>query len=188
MAFMSIGVNNERGFSLLEIMMVVGLIGLVAGMAAIITPRAIQHAKADAGIEQVLKVFRNARETAISQRRNIEVRFIGTDVIQTVRQEIPAGTTVLSAVELESRVQFLLVTGVPDTPDAFGRVTATSFGPTATRMFTSEGTFVDSNGDVLNGSVFLAITGQVNSARAVTVFGTTALLRGWKWNGVRWVE
>jgi hypothetical protein len=41
---------------------------------------------------------------------------------------------------------------------------------------------------VLDGSVFLAITGQVNSARAVTVFGTTALLRGWKWNGVRWVE
>jgi prepilin-type N-terminal cleavage/methylation domain-containing protein len=185
---MSIGVNNERGFSLSELMVVVGIMGVLGAMAVLISPGAIQRAKADGAIEQVLRVFRNARETAISQRRNIEVRFIGTDVIQTVRQEIPAGTTVLNAVQLENRVQFLLVAGVPDTPDAFGKATATAFGPTATRMFTSEGTFVDSNGDVLNGSVFLAVTGQVNSSRAVTVFGTTALLRGWKWNGVRWVE
>jgi prepilin-type N-terminal cleavage/methylation domain-containing protein len=188
MALMRIDVNDERGFTLLEIMMVVALMGVLAGMAALITPTFVQHAKAEGGIEQVLDVFRSARETAISQRRNVEIRFVGTTVIQTVRDNIPNGTTVLSTVQLENRVQFLLVPGVPDTPDAFGNATATAFGNTASRMFTSEGTFVDANGDVLNGSLFLAIPGQVNSARAVTVFGMTALLRAWRWNGARWTE
>ena len=185
---MRMDVNDESGFSLLEIMMVVGLMGILAAMASIVGPSFVHHAKAEAGIEQVLEVLRVGRETAISQRRNVEVRFVGNNGIQLARQDIPAGTTVLSTVLLENRVQFLLVAGVPDTPDAFGNATATAFGPTGNRLFTSEGTFVDNNGDVLNGSIFLAIPGQANSSRAVTVFGTTALLRAWHWNGSRWVD
>jgi hypothetical protein len=55
-------------------------------------------------------------------------------------------------------------------------------------MFTSEGTFVDANGDVLNGTLFLSIAGEKNSARAITVFGTTGLLRVWRWDGQKWTE
>ena len=103
--------------------------------------------------------------------------------------EIPSGaTTVVRTVALENRMQFLLQSGVPDTPDLFGNATAVAFGPSATRMFTSEGTFVDGSGDVLNGTVFLSIPGDPNSARAITVFGTTALLRVWRWDGRRWTE
>ena len=29
---------------------------------------------------------------------------------------------------------------------------------------------------------------QANSARAITVLGTTALIRPWRWNGREWVE
>jgi len=47
---------------------------------------------------------------------------------------------------------------------------------------------VDSNGDVLNGTLFLAIPNQTSSARAITVFGTTALLRYWRWDGSKWVD
>jgi hypothetical protein len=55
-------------------------------------------------------------------------------------------------------------------------------------MFTSEGSFVDANGDPLNGTLFIANTAIPDSARAITVFGPSALLRVWRWDGVQWVD
>ncbi len=55
-------------------------------------------------------------------------------------------------------------------------------------MFTSEGTFVDQDGDALNGTMFLSIPSEPHSARAITIFGPTALIRAWRWNGRDWVE
>jgi hypothetical protein len=55
-------------------------------------------------------------------------------------------------------------------------------------MFTSEGTLVDSTGDAINGTVFLAVGDQMSTARAVTIFGITGLVRSWKWDGSKWVE
>ena len=138
----------------------------------------------------MLETLRTAREVAISQRRNVQIRFLGHDTIQTAREEIPAanGTTVLRTVTLENRVQFALVTGVPDTPDAFGKASATAFGASLTRSFTSEGTLIDANGDPLNGTVFMSTPSVANSARAITIFGTTGLMRSWRWNGAKWVE
>jgi hypothetical protein len=61
--------------------------------------------------------------------------------------------------------------------------------PAATRrIFTSEGTFVDQDGDVLNGTMLLSIPGEVNSARAITVMGATALIHAYRWNGREWAE
>jgi len=185
--------GNEAGFSLLEVLVVVGILGTLAGMAMMVSPAYSRHARAEAGISQVLDVMRSGREFAISQRRNVQVRFIGLNALQTVRIDIDAngnqtGTTVLRTVELENRVQFGLEAGVPDTPDLFGRASALDFDLAGPWMFTSEGTFVGGSGDVTNGTVFLAIPNQANSARAVTVLGTTALIRPWHWNGRDWVE
>jgi hypothetical protein len=47
---------------------------------------------------------------------------------------------------------------------------------------------VDNTGDVLNGTLFMAVPGEPNSARAISVFGATAFLRTWRWNGSAWVE
>jgi hypothetical protein len=75
-----------------------------------------------------------------------------------------------------------------DTPDQFGGAGAIAFGSSPERLLTSEGTLVDSSGDVLNGTLFLAIPGDRTSARAITIFGATALFRTWRWDGRRWVE
>lgn len=186
-------VLSQQGFTLLEMLMVVAIMGTLAAMATLISPNFIRHQKAEAGVSQALEVIRNARETAISQRRNVQIQFTGTNVIQSVRENIPNGTTGLRTVELENRVQFLRVAGVPDTPDGFAtgppaQTGAVAFGPSLTRAFSSEGTLIDASGDVLNGTVFLAIPDQPNSARAISIFGITALLRTWRWDGGRWVE
>ena len=62
-------VHNESGFSLLEVLVVVGILGTLAGMAMMVSPAFSQHARAEAGISQVLDVMRSAREVAVSQRR-----------------------------------------------------------------------------------------------------------------------
>jgi hypothetical protein len=81
---------------------------------------------------------------------------------------------------------------VPDTPDRFGGAdpppAAIAFGASVTRMFTSEGTLIDSNGDPINGTVFMSVPGTANSSRAITIFGITGLMRAWRWNGSAWVE
>jgi prepilin-type N-terminal cleavage/methylation domain-containing protein len=186
--------GDERGFTLLEIMVVVGLIGTLAMMALIAAPSFTNMAKSDSAVEQVMDLMRSGREVAVSQRRNVEVRFIGTTGLQTVRRDIgvngvSAGTTMLRTIELENKMQIRLDPAITTgTPEHFGNATATSFGATGVRMFTSEGTFVDGNGDVLNGTVFLSTPGQLNSARAVTVMGATALIHSWRWDGKKWVE
>jgi hypothetical protein len=119
----------------------------------------------------------------------VQIVFVGADEIQTLRENIPvgSGTTLLARVRLENGMRFTLM-GVGDTPDLFGATGAIAFGASATRMFTSEGSFVDANGDPLNGSLFIGNPDIPDSARAVTVFGPTALLRVWRWNGLAWAE
>jgi prepilin-type N-terminal cleavage/methylation domain-containing protein len=181
--------RDERGFSLVELTMVIAIMAVLAAVTLGVRPDFVRTAKADSGVAQALDTLRSAREIAISQRRNVQVRFIGTNIIETARVNVPAGdTTVLRRVQLENRMHFVLVPGVPDTPDRFGRTAAVSFGPSAARMFTSEGTFVDSGGDPLNGTLFLAVPDEPNTARAITVFGATALLRIWRWDGSKWIE
>lgn len=189
---------GERGFTLLELLVVVGLMGVVAAMAMMVSPALIQAKRSDSSLEQSLDAIRSAREVAISQRRNVRLNFVGITAFQTVREDINAsgvvtGTTILRTVQLENRMQLRMDPDVPsNTPDRFPTAakpsTPTAFsGPTPVR-FTSEGTFVDANGDVTNGTITLSIPGMQNSARAVTIMGSTALIRAWRWNGNAWVD
>jgi type II secretory pathway pseudopilin PulG len=174
---------------MLELVVVIGIIGVVAAMAVLLMPSAVVASKADSGMNRVAAALRTAREQAISQRRNILVAFNAPNQIVVSRVEVPGpGTTVINTVSLEDGTMFLLFAGVPDTPDAFGNGATTSFGGATSIFFTSEGEFCDQNGDPVNGSVFLGQQGNTNSARAVTIFGPTALIRQWRWNGRTWTS
>jgi hypothetical protein len=55
-------------------------------------------------------------------------------------------------------------------------------------MFPSEGMFADANGDPVNATILLGIPNQTSTASAVTIIGTTATIRVWKWDGSKWVQ
>jgi prepilin-type N-terminal cleavage/methylation domain-containing protein len=181
--------SRTSGFTLVEMMMALGLIAVMSAVAAMVMPSALRSATADSGAARVAAVLRTAREQAISQRRNVQVTFAAPNQIVVTRINVPSTTTtVLGTTVLESGIAFQLFTGVPDTPDAFGNPSATAFGAATSVMFSSEGTFVDQNGDPANGTVFLGKGIDPMSARAVTIFGPTALIRQWRWNGRVWTD
>ena len=187
----NLGANftKQAGFTMLELVVVVGIMCVAAAMAVLILPSAVLAGKSDSGLNRVVSTLRTAREQAISQRRNIRVAFNDPNQIVVSRVEVPGpGTTVINTVSLEDGMRFLLFAGVPDTPDAFGNATATSFGGATTIFFSSEGQLCDQNGDPVNGTVFIGRYRETTSARAVTIFGPTALIRQWRWNGGQWTS
>jgi Tfp pilus assembly protein FimT len=179
--------KSSAGYSVIELLLTVGIMGVVSGMAMFQIGAVQPSMKGDGAMRVLIAQLNTARELSISQRRQMQVQFVSTNQIQIVRQEVPAGTTVLSNVWIEGGIQYTLVPNVPDTPDAFGRSGAVDFGSAARILFNSDGTLIDQNGNPLNGTVFVALPNQPRSARAVTILGGTGRVRGYKWNGAHWV-
>ena len=139
-----------------------------------------------------------AREMAITQRRYMRVTFdVASNQVSVVREDTVNATTVLSTVVSEGGAIIAQIASVPDTPDGFGKSAVTCFtstngtfasatGSNSVVKFTPDGTLVDWNGALANGTVFTAVPGLPMSARAVTVLGSTGRVRGYRWNGQVW--
>ena len=71
---------------------------------------------------------------------------------------MPSGLkTLVGEMRLEGGQEFVKYAGVSDTPDAFGAAAAIAFTGTAPVMFTSDGSLIDSAGDVTNGTIFMGV-------------------------------
>jgi prepilin-type N-terminal cleavage/methylation domain-containing protein len=179
---------EPAGYSLVEIAIVLLIISVILGFALLNISAILPGMNADGALGQTVGQLRKGRELAIAQRRTIELKFIGTNQIQLVRQDVPSGTTVLSTETLEGRLEFLLFSGLPDSPDLFGRNAAVDFGSATRYFFQSDGTLVDTAGDPINGSIFLGIAAHAETARAATVLGSTGRVRDYRWNGSAWIH
>ena len=181
------------GFSLIEMLLVLGISAVLAAVAVPVSNQYIKWAKADSATESTLHSIALARDRAVAERRNVELTFVMPNIVRLERENIDSagvttGKTTLLEVMLDNGQQFLKFTGLPDTPDAFGNTSAITFGGTAPFMFASDGTLVDSSGDIVNGTIFVGNPNQAATARAVTIFGASGLLRSWKWRGSSWVK
>jgi prepilin-type N-terminal cleavage/methylation domain-containing protein len=181
-----------RGFSMTELLVCIIIVAIMVGVALVRMQPVMQNWRANTAMYEVLGQLRWARQTSISERRNIQVQFLGNNELKLVRQDEPAGQTVISDVFLTGRAQFMLQAGLPDTPDAFGNASPIEFsgiaGGPPIMEFQSDGTFVDGNGNPVNGSVFLAIPGFLTTARAVTVLGATGRVRAFTNTGGGWSQ
>lgn len=178
--------KGQAGFTLLEVLTIVALGGVIMAIFVGFYPRAAAMVQGDADLRIINWQLKLARETAINQRRAIQLQFIPPNRLQTVRQDLPGGTTVIGNSYLEHHTQFMLFTGQPDTPDGFGNPTPVSFSGAATVMFTADGMLTDAAGNPVNGSVFLGQPNKPFSSRALTIFGPTATIRLYRWNGTAW--
>jgi len=130
--------RSARGFSLIELLMVVAIIGVLASIAIGVTPGIINSTKGQGGAAQVASAFRRAREIAISRRRNVRVTFQGTNQLVLEQVNVPGpGFTPIETLTLEGRIQYNTF-GIADTPDLFGNGAAVQIsGAAGLPMFTS---------------------------------------------------
>lgn len=187
---------------MVEMMIVVVIILVISAMAIIRIQPAMQQSRANAGMSEVLTAFRTAREYAVSYRRYVQVSFPGYPATKNQIQittlnhlTLGAGNDVIiSTVTFPNTVNYQLFAGLPDTPDAFGKLTAVSFngidgGPTTGMVFQPDGTFVDpTSGSPLTGTVFLGVNNFAQSARAITVLGATGRVKCYYGNTYGWTQ
>lgn len=192
--------NQERGFSLLEAVVVLGLMMVMLSFAIFKSTNMMPNYKADTAQDVVVSALRQARQVGITQRRDVQVwvdqTFSGTDQVQHINyQVVPIGgdqPQPLVSVALPQGAQMVLEGGVPDTPMAFGNSAAVYIGNVGggppVMKFRSTGAFTDPNYAPLNGTIFIGVPGQAFTARAVTIMGGTGRVRPYSWTGAAWIE
>lgn len=171
---------------MIELVIVLGLATTVSAIAIGVLGSMTAVTQGDADMRLIEQQLRLAREMAINQRRSIEIRFTNPNLIQIVRRDLPAGTSTVSTAALEHHAVFMQFTGMGDTPDAFGAGAPVSFTAPGAVMFTSDGMLTDTNGNPASGSIFIGQPNRRMTARAVTIFGPTATIRTFRWNGSAW--
>ena len=182
--------RSEQGFTLVEMMMAVLLVGILGSMAVFQIAAVRPGMLADGAARSVAAQLNYARERAVSQRREIRLSWnLGTNRLQIIELPLPgdADNVTLSDTALEGGVQFGLLGGAPDTPDAFGRASAADFDNPSVK-FTTDGSLVDDTGNPANGTFFLVIPHDGGSHRAVTVLGSIGRVRTYRWTGTTWTR
>jgi len=201
--------KRQRGFSLIELLTVMLVITILAAWAVLGTGSFSTASKANAAMGMVVTQLRQARQIAITSRRNVLVTVTPPNKIQLAIETLPgeAAAAPLPPMYLNDNatdgMQFTTFS-LPDTPMGFGNAQAINFTSSTGAagglfvLFTASGCFVGTtaasnfsavgNSNLVNASIFIGKPGDVRTARAVTVLGGTGRVRSFWWDGVQWDE
>jgi Tfp pilus assembly protein FimT len=207
--------RRQRGASLVELLVVVGIVVTLSGIAVMSTVHPTNTSRANNAVDAVVDALRQARQLAVTKRRNVVVAFNGTNQIQLTVQPLPgeAAPTAIPLVLLNdgaaNGLQFFLFPSLPNTPLGplgFGKNSAIDFeavnGGTAGGdvMFSTAGSFVGAGGaaptsdyavgnnDPINATIYIGNPSNISTARAITIMGATGRVRSYAWNGTAWQE
>jgi type II secretory pathway pseudopilin PulG len=184
--------RGEAGFSITELMVVTLIILMITGGSYLSLQPALQSQHVTTAYNQTLMTMRRARDQAAADMRVYVVTFTQPGTV-TVTQNSPNGPVLLTTV-LPQDVTFHLEPGLPNsptvaptTPDGFGTASnaidfdqGVGLGGATSAYFQPDGTAVDINGNINNGIVYMARVGDLKSSRAITLWGTTGRIRGWR--------
>jgi len=180
-----------RGFSLIELMVTVTIILIVAGVAILGMQPALRFSRVNNAYNITLAAIRQTRDFAIGQRQQYSVTFNNSVVPNTITITQTGNGNVVTTYTLPTDVTYSIVAGIPTAanavPDGFGSgAIAIGFdqgvagGAQNAIYFMPDGTGQDVNGNVNNGVIYISQEGQLYSSHAITVWGATGRLRGWR--------
>lgn len=187
--------RKNRGFSLLEMVTVIAIGFILAGMSFIAMVPMWKENHVDQGYDTLLTTIRYYHNQAITQSKRYVLTFTspGTITVAYWGYTPPPGTSpapvTIYTYQLPSDISFAVTSGFPNPgPDSFGTgSTAIYFNACAVIesgnpcvVFYPDGSAQDDAGNYNNGVVYLMRSGDVYSGRAVDVYGTTGRVRGWR--------
>jgi prepilin-type N-terminal cleavage/methylation domain-containing protein len=185
--------RNSRGFSLLEVIAAIA-IGMVATAITFVNLQPIlKQQRVTTAYNDTLTALRRARDQAAADMRVYVVTFTPPGTI-TITQNTTTGPVLLTTT-LPFDVTYHVEPGlpssptvIPTTPDGFGTAAyAIDFdqgvgaGGTTSVYFQPDGTALDVNGNMNNGVIYMGRVGDLYSSRAVTLWGMTGRIRGWRY-------
>jgi prepilin-type N-terminal cleavage/methylation domain-containing protein len=185
------GLRRMRGFSLIELMVTVTIILIVSGVALFGMQPALQYSRVNNAYNITLGAIRQARDFAVGQRQQYSVTFSNAAVPNTITITQTGNGNVVTTYTLPTDVTYTNISGIPTAanavPDGFGSgAIAIGFdqgvagGVQNVIYFMPDGSAQDVNGNVNNGVIYIARAGQLYSSHAITVWGATGRLRGWR--------
>jgi Tfp pilus assembly protein FimT len=181
--------ENRRGFSFIDALLVIALLAVVAAAAVPSFTSTLRYYKAETALYTALGQLRSARQSAVDRRRDHRVTFTTPRGITLDRRQGASWNRVLQ-IDLPEGLEFRVEGGVPteasQTPDGLGATRAIDFNGRTDVIFRPDGSAVDVSGRPVNGIVYTAEPGNLESARAVTVFGPTGKIRPWTLRNGAW--
>ena len=179
--------DTQAGYSMIEMLVVVGLIALSASVAVIQYRPMKEMLDADVAISEAVGQLRYARELSLAQRRDVQIDFVAPSTMQVVRINGVGDTTLMAELDLPMGFTFAMPAAASstDTPDGFGNASAIDFGldgvtPRTGGTFLPDGTFVDEDESLLNGTIF-TMGGSATTGRAGTLSGASGRPRTYQW-------
>jgi prepilin-type N-terminal cleavage/methylation domain-containing protein len=186
--------RKQIGFSLIEMLIVMSILLIATAIGFIELRPAMNQIRVSNAYNTTLMTIRRAREAAIGQRRTYIVTFNNAVVPNSVTiapaSVTPGGLNVTYT--LPNDVFFTATAGLPAIgPDGFGTgATAIDFdqnvggGNKTSIYFFPDGSAQDVNNNTNNGVVYMGRNADLYSSMAITLWGATGRLRGWKLTNV----
>lgn len=196
--------HRASGFSLLEMAMVMAILIMMGSITFMSLQPVLKQNRVNNAYNTSLAAFRQARDNAIAQRTSYVVTFNDTANPPTVTVAPTfsgfQGVLPSATYPLPPNVKFSNEAGIPTsssyTPDGFGTgAKAVDFGYTPTGgtggqksvYFCPDGSAQDAAGgagqcmgNFSSGVLYIARPGELMSSRALTVWGATGRIRGWR--------
>ena|ERR1700757_4957884 len=195
--------DKNRGFSLLELIITIAIGMVMAGVTILALSPLFKQSHVDAAYDTTLSVVRSYRSQSISQSKRYIITFTppGTITVQYWGVGVPVSPApvTVATYTLPQDIEFAVQAGFPtNAPDGMGNgSTAIDFdqgmglGSQNYIMFMPDGSSQDTLGNYNSGVLYLTRQGDLYSSRAISVFGTTGRVRGWRLydtSGNTWVQ
>ena len=174
-------------------MVVLSIIFIVTAISMMTLQPALQSQRVTNAYNTTLMAMRQARDLAVAQRQVYFVTFthVNNNPPDTITITQGATGTVITTLDLPMDVDFETVTGIPTgagtTPDNFGLGGAAidfdqnvAGGNPNVIYFQPDGSGQDVAGNINNGVIYVARPGELYSSHAITFWGATGRIRGWR--------
>lgn len=193
--------HRQSGFTLLEMVVVLAISMVVSVVSVMSLIPMLKAQRVTNAYNTTLSAMRLARDNAISQRTSYSVTFASSSTSNTITVNPTLanfqGEQNTQVYTLPNDITFNVQTGFPAVgPDKYGTgLYAIDFGYTAnggtggqsTVYFCPDGSAQDAEGGAGScsgswdgGVVYLGRPGEMLSSRAVTLWGGTGRIRGWR--------
>ena len=177
--------RSKRGFSLIEVIITAVILAGVTTFAMMLIGPTLKARNVQMAVSTVSLEMSRARQLSVDSRRLSKVTFTTPRTI-TTEQRAPLAEggawTQVSQIELPGDMEFLVDSGVSVGPEGYGTDGAINFSGSSQVLFSPDGSaIVATDGQICNGVVYVARADELETTRAVTLFGATGRIKRWQY-------